>query len=47
MTVVTDYSAPSQAPMSAGPVPLTTEGGAHGFTQLAEFCEALARRPVD
>ena len=34
----------SSASLPVGPVPLTTEGGAHEFTQLAELCEALAKR---
>ncbi|GIS98596.1 MAG: hypothetical protein CM1200mP26_03090 [Acidimicrobiales bacterium] len=32
----------SRAPPPVGSVPLTTEGGVHEFTQLAELCEALA-----
>ena len=36
MTGVTD------APLNEGPTPLTTEGGAHEFTQLVDLCEALA-----
>ena len=38
---------PSSASPPVGSVPLTTEGGAHEFTQLAELCEALARRLGD
>ena len=44
MIAVTD---PSSASPPVGSVPLTTEGGAHEFTQLAELCEALARRLGD
>ena len=38
---------PSSASSPVGSVPLTTEGGAHEFTQLAELCEALAGRLGD
>ena len=44
MIAMTD---PSSASPPVGSVPLTTEGGAHEFTQLAELCEALARRLGD
>ena len=44
MIAVTD---PFPASPPVGSVPLTTEGGAHEFTQLAELCEALARRLGD
>ena len=37
----------SSASLPVGPVPLTTEGGAYEFTQLAELCEVLARRLGD
>ena len=36
MIAVTD------APLHEGPTPLTTAGGTHEFTQLAELCEELA-----
>jgi secreted protein with Ig-like and vWFA domain len=32
----------TDAPLNEGPTPLTTEGGAHEFTQLVDLCEALA-----
>ncbi len=41
MTTVTD------SPPTGGPVPLTAEGGAHEFTQLAELSEELAGRLGD
>ncbi len=44
---MTDSSDPSSAPLLDGSVPLTTEGGAYEFTQLAELCDALARRLGD
>ena len=37
----------NDGPVNDGSIPLTTEGGAHEFTQLAELCEALAGRLGD
>ena len=37
----------TDAPLHEGPTPLTTEGGAYEFMQLAELCEALARQLGD
>jgi len=42
VTAVPRSSEPSRVPLSDDRLPLTTEGGAHEFTELAELCGALA-----